>query len=95
MVRPRPSSRIRGEKGLLTRLGAPQVGEEVLDFEPILTHASLLPYCCPQDLLLALPLRAVLEKMLRHLTLARTPPALAVGLFFVHSRHRPMRQLPV
>jgi len=56
------------------------VGEEVSDPEPELTFSCLPPYLCPQDFLLAFPVRTALEEMLPRLDPVRAPPALSGGL---------------
>jgi len=66
------------------------VGEELRDLEPVFARAGFFSGHRPQSLLLAIPLRAVLEQMLSCLGLVVVPPALGVwpsrGLLQVLSR---------
>jgi hypothetical protein len=84
-----PSPHIRGGKEVKDRPAAPLIGEKVTDLEPIFSSTRLLPHFRPQDLLLGLPVGAILEKVLR---VRHGHQHLAVGLLFVHLRYWPVRQ---
>jgi len=56
------------------RLVAPRIGEEVPDVEPVLASPCLPPHLCPQNFLLAFPVRAALKEMFPCLGPVRAPP---------------------
>jgi len=81
------------------RLAAP-LGEQLRDLGVVLAPgwarelSSLFQDGRPEDLLLALPLRAVLKQMLARLNLNRHHQQLASGRRVVHARCCPVRQFP-
>ena len=62
---------------------APLICEEVPNLEALLSPSGFRSHLSPQDPLLALPVGAVLVEVFPRLGLVPTPPALAVGRFFV------------
>jgi len=70
---------ISGGETVQDRLAALLIGDEVPDLEPVLTSPCLPPPLCPQEFLLASPVRTALEEMLLCLGSVRTPAALSGG----------------
>jgi len=82
-----PHTHTCGGEEVQHRLATSHVGQEVPDREPILSTPPLLPYLCPQYLLLGLPAGAVLEHVVPRLSPVEHHQHLAVGSFLVHSRY--------
>jgi hypothetical protein len=72
---PDTPAHIRGGEEIQNRLAAPPIGE-VPDFKPVLPPPGLLAHLRPQNLLLGLPVGAVLEDVLPRLRPVWAPPAL-------------------
>lgn len=73
-----PPPHHRDGEEVRNRLAAPRIGE-VLDLEPVITSPSLPPHLRPLNLLLGLPVGAVLEEVLHCLGTVKVPLRVLAG----------------
>jgi len=94
-LRLHPSFRIGCAGEVRDRSGAQLIREQVSDLETVLPPSYHFPLLRPQDLLLRLPMRAVLGQVFPRLCLEMHHPHSVAVRSFVHWRYCLVRQYPL